>query len=69
MEQEQPGYHPKDQQDREGENWARRRGLLFGGEYFQPEVPVEVVLAVRAGELFATFDPEPPGLATQPSDA
>ena len=36
-------YHPGDQQDREGENWARRRGLLFGGQYYAPDVPVEII--------------------------
>jgi hypothetical protein len=47
-----PGiYLPKDHQQREGDNWARRRGLLFGGDYFSAEMPVEIVPAVRAGDI------------------
>ncbi|MET0864322.1 MAG: helicase-associated domain-containing protein [Nakamurella sp.] len=57
---------PRYQQDREGENWARRRGLLFGGEYFRSELPVEVVLAIRQGEIAVNFDPAIPELAVAP---
>ena len=53
-------YLPKDQQQREGDNWARRRGLLFGGDYFSAEMPVEIVLAVRAGDIVVRFEPDPP---------
>lgn len=57
-----------DRGDREGETWARGRGLIFGGRYCQPEVPVEVILAVRPGELTVRFDPDPPVLDTVCSD-
>jgi len=66
---ERAGLHPLDQGDREGENWARRRGLLFGGHYYPAEVPVEVILAVRAGEISVRFDPDPPQLDTVATDA
>jgi hypothetical protein len=62
-----PGIHlPKDHQQREGDNWARRRGLLFGGDYFSAEMPVEIVLAVRVGDIVVRFEPDPPTLATHP---
>jgi hypothetical protein len=62
-----PGnYLPKDQQQREGDNWARRRGLLFGGDYFSPEMPVEIILALRAGDIVVRFEPDPPILTTHP---
>ena len=57
-----------DPADREGENWARARGLLFGGHYYPAEVPVEVELALRAGEISVRFDPDPPPLDTAPAD-
>jgi hypothetical protein len=49
----------------EGENWARRRGLLFGGRshgyYYAPrEVPAEVILTMLDLKEPAPFDPEPP---------
>ena len=57
------GYYHRSQQDQEGEIWARRRGLLFGGQYYSPEVPVEVALAVRT--ISVSFHPDPPALAVQ----
>ena len=63
---DEPGYHRRSQQDQEGENWARRRGLLFGGQYYAAEVPVEVALAVRAGEVTVSFHPDAPVLVTAP---
>ena len=57
-------HHARDQQEREGDNWARRRGLLFGGQYYEPDVPVEVVLAVLGADLTVRFDPLPPPLQT-----
>ena len=56
----------RNKQDLEGENWARRRGLLFGGQYYVAEVPVEVALAVRAGDLTVSFHPDTPALVTTP---
>ncbi len=47
----------------EGETWARRRGLLFGGQYYAPEVPVEVVLAVMGARTRLPFTPRPPDYA------
>jgi hypothetical protein len=44
----------------ESEDWARRRGLLFGGHYYPPEVPVEVVLAIRGDRTRLRFSPTPP---------
>ena len=44
----------------EGENWARRRGLVFAGDYHAPEVPVEVVLAVLGPRTRLVFTPRPP---------
>lgn len=44
----------------EGENWARHRGLLIGGDYLSPEVPVEVVLAVMGPRTRMAFTPRPP---------
>ena len=63
---DEPGYYRRSQQDQEGENWARRRGLLFGGQYYAAEVPVEVALAVRAGEVTVSFHPDAPVLVTAP---
>src|SRR6478609_8119992 len=51
-------------QEREGENWARQRGLVFGGPYYATEVPVEVTLALRGDELRVTFNPDPPQVIT-----
>ena len=45
--------------------WARRRGLLFGGQYYSAEVPVEVGVAVRAVEVTVSFHPDAPALAVQ----
>lgn len=47
----------------EGENWARRRGLLIGGDYLTPEVPVEVVLAIVGPRTRVAFNPRPPAYA------
>ena len=63
---DESGFHRRSQQDQEGENWARRRGLLFGGQYYAAEVPVEVALAVRAGEVTVSFHPDAPELVTAP---
>ncbi|MEP6560505.1 MAG: helicase-associated domain-containing protein [Nakamurella sp.] len=60
------GRRPRYPQDREAENWARRHGLLFGGEYFSSELPVEVVLAIRQGEIAVNFDPDIPDFAAAP---
>lgn len=60
------GFYRRSQQDQEGENWARRRGLLFGGQYYVAEVPVEIALAVRAGEVTVSFHPDAPALLTAP---
>ena len=57
-------HRARDQQEREGDNWARRRGLLFGGQYYEPDVPVEVVLAVLGADLTVRFDPLPPPVQT-----
>ncbi len=63
---DESGFYRRSQQDQEGENWARRRGLLFGGQYYAAEIPVEIALAVRAGEVTVSFHPDPPELvATQ----
>ena len=59
-------FYRRNQQDQEGENWARRRGLLFGGQYYFTELPVEVALAVRSGELTVSFHPDAPALLTAP---
>ena len=64
---DESGYYRRSQQDQEGENWARRRGLLFGGQYYAAEVPVEVALAVRAGEVTVSFHPDAPVLVTAPT--
>lgn len=51
----------------EGESWARRRGLVFGGEYYSaPELPVEVLLAIRDREVKIPFTPDPPPDLTGP---
>ena len=63
---DESGFYRRSQQDQEGENWARRRGLLFGGQYYVAEVPVEVALAVRAGEVTVSFHPDAPELLTAP---
>jgi hypothetical protein len=60
------GFYRRSQQDQEGENWARRRGLLFGGQYYVAEVPVEIALAVRAGAVTVSFHPDAPALRTAP---
>ncbi len=44
----------------EGENWLRRRGLLFSGDYYPPEIPAEVVLAVLGPRVRMPFTPTPP---------
>jgi len=59
---ESTGY-PVDQQEREGDSWGRRRGLLFGGQYYRPELPVEVLLAVR-DNVVVSFHPDRPPLAS-----
>ena len=61
-----PGMRPRNQQDREAENWARKRGLLFGGEYYRSELPVEVGLAIRQGEIVVNFNPDIPEFAAAP---
>ena len=63
---DEPGFRSRNQQDLEGENWARRRGLLFGGHYYRSEMPVEVVLAIRQGEIAVNFDPDLPKVAVAP---
>jgi len=63
---DEPGLRPRYQQDREAENWARKRGLLFGGEYFSSELPVEVVLAIRQGVIAVNFNPDIPEFPTAP---
>lgn len=51
---------PRDRGALEGENWARRRGLVFGGEYYPPEVPAGVVLAIMGPRARLPFTPVPP---------
>ena len=53
----------------EGENWARRRGLLCGGPYYPAEIPVEVVLAIRGDRTRLRFSPTPPEHPTHDVDA
>lgn len=60
----QSGGEPAPRRDRgalEGESWARRRGLVFDGEYYAPEVPAEVVLAIMGPRTRLPFAPRPPG--------
>lgn len=59
-------HHPRNQLEREGDNWARRRGLLYGGQYYEPDMPVEVILAVLGDGLTVNFHPDPPVVATRP---
>jgi len=63
---DEPGPRPLCQQDREAENWARKRGLLFGGEYYTSELPVEVVLAIRKGAIAVNFNPDIPEFEATP---
>lgn len=58
-------HHPRNQVEREGDNWARRRGLLYGGQYYEPDIPVEIILAVLGDSLTVNFHPDPPMVATR----
>ncbi|WP_395725421.1 helicase-associated domain-containing protein [Nakamurella sp.] len=61
--QAQAGIGPMPSRGRaqlEGENWARRRGLLIGGDYLMPEVPCEVVLAIMGPRTRVAFAAHPP---------
>lgn len=64
--QAQAGVQPMPSRGRtqlESETWARRRGLLIGGDYLTPEVPVEVVLAIMGRRTRVAFNPQPPPYA------
>jgi DNA-binding IscR family transcriptional regulator len=59
-------YYPESRTDRTPEGWLLRRGMLVTESWGLATMPAEVAIALRGGQLFDTFSPHAPPLASTP---